>query len=112
MFIRRCNKVVMPTTPGWRRHTPISSKTTRCGTSFRTWRETLACRATTTSAKALPQKPCTMERPECENASEFKLSPDYYKGDSSMRESGFDVSFRFGPFGAGTHHYAAVCLNS
>jgi alpha,alpha-trehalase len=29
-----------------------------------------------------------------------------------MRESGFDVSFRFGPFGAATHHYAAVCLNS
>jgi len=29
-----------------------------------------------------------------------------------MRESGFDVSFRFGPFGAATHHYAPVCLNS
>ena len=29
-----------------------------------------------------------------------------------MRESGFDVSFRFGPFGAETHHYAPVCLNS
>jgi alpha,alpha-trehalase len=29
-----------------------------------------------------------------------------------MRESGFDVSFRFGPFGSGTHHYAPVCLNS
>ena len=29
-----------------------------------------------------------------------------------MRESGFDVSFRFGPFGANTHHYAPVCLNS
>jgi alpha,alpha-trehalase len=29
-----------------------------------------------------------------------------------MRESGFDVSFRFGPFGAGTHHYTPVCLNS
>ena len=33
-------------------------------------------------------------------------------GDRSMRESGFDVSFRFGPHGAATHHYAAVCLNS
>ena len=42
----------------------------------------------------------------------FKLSADYYKGDRSMRESGFDVSFRFGPFGAATHHYAPVCLNS
>jgi len=29
-----------------------------------------------------------------------------------MRESGFDVSFRFGPFGAATHHFAPVCLNS
>ena len=42
----------------------------------------------------------------------FMLSPDYYKGDRSMRESGFDVSFRFGPFGAATHHYAPICLNS
>jgi alpha,alpha-trehalase len=37
---------------------------------------------------------------------------DYYKADRSMRESGFDVTFRFGPFGAETHHYAPVCLNS
>ena len=29
-----------------------------------------------------------------------------------MRESGFDVSSRFGPFGAATHHFAPVCLNS
>ena len=56
--------------------------------------------------------PTTMARPECEKAREFKLSTDYYKGDRSMRESGFDVSFRFGPFGSGTHHYAPVCLNS
>jgi len=54
----------------------------------------------------------TVDTPVCEKAREFKLSPDYYKGDRSMRESGFDVSFRFGPFGAATHHYAAVCLNS
>src|SRR3981081_208051 len=43
---------------------------------------------------------------------EAKHSTHYYKGDRSMRESGFDVSFRFGPFGAATHHYAPVCLNS
>jgi alpha,alpha-trehalase len=48
----------------------------------------------------------------CEKRREFKLSSDYYKGDRSMRESGFDVSFRFRPFGAATHHYAPVCLNS
>jgi alpha,alpha-trehalase len=56
--------------------------------------------------------PTTMAPPGCEKRQEFKLSSDYYKGDRSMRESGFDVSFRFGPFGAATHHYAPVCLNS
>ena len=48
----------------------------------------------------------------CEPKQGVKLKPDYYKGDRSMRESGFDISFRFGPFGAFTHHYAPVCLNS
>jgi len=56
--------------------------------------------------------PLAMAREECQKRQEFKLSSDYYKGDRSMRESGFDVSFRFGPFGAATHHYAPVCLNS
>jgi len=54
----------------------------------------------------------TMEKTTCETARQFKLSSDYYKGDRSMRESGFDVSFRFGAFGSATHHYAPVCLNS
>jgi alpha,alpha-trehalase len=40
------------------------------------------------------------------------LARDFYKGDRAMRESGFDISFRFGPFSADTHHYAPVCLNS
>ncbi len=53
-----------------------------------------------------------MARPDCEKPHQFKLSADYYKGDRSMRESGFDVSFRFGAFGSATHHYAPVCLNS
>jgi alpha,alpha-trehalase len=53
-----------------------------------------------------------MARAGCDERHQFKLSSDYYKGDRSMRESGFDVSFRFGPFGAATHHYAPVCLNS
>jgi alpha,alpha-trehalase len=56
--------------------------------------------------------PHTMERPNCEELKELTLSADFYKGDRAMRESGFDISFRFGPFGADTHHYAAVCLNS
>ena len=54
----------------------------------------------------------TIEKPGCEEAEEITLSRDFYRADRSMRESGFDVSFRFGPHGAGTHHYAAVCLNS
>lgn len=40
------------------------------------------------------------------------LSKDFYKGDRAMRESGYDPSFRFGPFSGATHHYAPVCLNS
>jgi alpha,alpha-trehalase len=41
-----------------------------------------------------------------------ELTADFYKGDRSMRESGFDVSFRFGPYGADTHRFAPVGLNS
>ncbi|HET7204986.1 MAG TPA: trehalase family glycosidase, partial [Terriglobales bacterium] len=48
----------------------------------------------------------------CDPVHRLSLSRDYYKGDRSMRESGFDVSFRFGPFSAHTHDYAPVCLNS
>ena len=54
----------------------------------------------------------TMARADCDKPIQFKLSADYYKGDRSMRESGFDVSSRFGPFGSATHHFAPVCLNS
>ena len=54
----------------------------------------------------------TMARADCEARHEFKLSSGYYKGDRSMRESGFDVTFRFGPFGSATQYYAPVCLNS
>jgi alpha,alpha-trehalase len=39
------------------------------------------------------------------------LTPLFYVGDRSMRESGFDPSDRFGPFGADVIHYAPVCLN-
>jgi alpha,alpha-trehalase len=45
-------------------------------------------------------------------AAGYRLSRDFYLGDRAMRESGFDPSFRFGPFSGGTHHYAPVCLNS
>jgi len=54
----------------------------------------------------------TTAKPDCTVASDVALSADFYKGDRSMRESGYDISFRFGPYGAGTHHFAPVCLNS
>jgi alpha,alpha-trehalase len=59
------------------------------------------CETTTTTAPS-----------GCASAGSADLSADYYKGDRAMRESGYDISFRFGPFGAATHHYAPVCLNS
>jgi alpha,alpha-trehalase len=49
---------------------------------------------------------------ECDQVTRLAFTADYYKGDRSMRESGFDISFRFGPYGAHTHHFAPVCLNS
>lgn len=48
----------------------------------------------------------------CDPIRTVQLAADYFKGDRAMRESGFDPSFRFGPYGAATHHYAPVCLNS
>ena len=50
--------------------------------------------------------------PKCEPFKTVSLTRDYYKGDRAMRESGFDISFRFGPFSGQTHHYAPICLNS
>jgi len=54
----------------------------------------------------------TMAHPGCDDVATVGLTADYYKGDRSMRESGFDISFRFEPYGAATHHFAPVCLNS
>jgi alpha,alpha-trehalase len=52
------------------------------------------------------------EHPDCMTAEDIALSANFYKGDRSMRESGYDISFRFGPYGADTQNYAPVCLNS
>jgi alpha,alpha-trehalase len=41
-----------------------------------------------------------------------KLTELFYVGDRSMRESGFDPSDRFGPFGVDVIHQAPVCLNT
>ncbi|HUX45377.1 MAG TPA: trehalase family glycosidase [Terracidiphilus sp.] len=42
----------------------------------------------------------------------YRLTRDFYVGDRAMRESGFDPSFRWGPFDGAAHHYAPVGLNS
>jgi len=67
-----------------------------------------------TSGAPYSVRVCSASQSEasCETPRLIKLKADYYKGDRSMRESGFDISFRFGPYGAATHHYAPVCLNS
>jgi alpha,alpha-trehalase len=41
-----------------------------------------------------------------------QLTDLFYKGDRSMRESGFDPSNRFGQFNVDIIHYDPVCLNS
>jgi alpha,alpha-trehalase len=41
-----------------------------------------------------------------------RLTPLFYVGDRSMRESGFDPSNRFGPFNIDIIHFTPVCLNS
>jgi alpha,alpha-trehalase len=46
------------------------------------------------------------------DAKAHRLTPLFYKGDRSMRESGFDPSGRFGPFSVDIIHYNPVCLNS
>lgn len=39
------------------------------------------------------------------------LTDLFYKGDRSMRESGLDITNRFGAFSVDVIHYAPVCLN-
>jgi len=48
----------------------------------------------------------------CERSPTYQFAADYFEGDRAMRESGFDISFRFGDFSGSTHHFAPVCLNS
>lgn len=63
----------------------------------------------------LAETSCDMRASKvCANAhvEGHRLSSGFYRGDRAMRESGFDPSFRFGPFSGSTDHYAPVCLNS
>jgi alpha,alpha-trehalase len=46
------------------------------------------------------------------DAKNDRLTSQFYAGDRSMRESGFDPSDRFGPFSVDILNYNPVCLNS
>jgi alpha,alpha-trehalase len=50
----------------------------------------------------------------CRNAhiGDHWLTPDFYQGDRAMRESGFDTTFRFGPFSGSTQNFAPAGLNA
>ncbi|MFK8183978.1 MAG: trehalase family glycosidase [Phormidesmis sp.] len=45
------------------------------------------------------------------DAEKDELTDLFFKGDRSMRESGFDPTNRFGPFSVDIVHYLPVCLN-
>ncbi len=42
----------------------------------------------------------------------YWLTRAFYESDRAMRESGFDTTFRFGPFSGSTQQFAPVCLNA
>jgi alpha,alpha-trehalase len=64
-------------------------------------------------ASATPDARCA-DRANCLQTSldGVELTPQFYRGDRAMRESGFDTSSRFGPFSGSTEDYAPICLNS
>lgn len=48
----------------------------------------------------------------CDEIESVKLTKKFYQGDRALRESGLDITSRFGAFGAATTDYAPVDLNS
>ena len=46
------------------------------------------------------------------SAEGYALTENFFAGDRAMRESGFDTTFRFGPFSGSTTNFAPVCLNA
>jgi alpha,alpha-trehalase len=70
---------------------------------------------TPADAKTLAETSCNITTSRvCSQAvaEGHRLSAAFYRGDRAMRESGFDTSFRFGPFSGSADHFAPVCLNS
>ena len=74
------------------------------------------------AAKPTPAQAAALARTSCDVAASHvcaqavveghRLSAAFYRGDRAMRESGFDTTFRFGPFSGSTINFAPVCLNS
>ncbi len=74
------------------------------------------------SAKPTPAQAAILAKTSCDLAVSHvcaqavveghRLSAAFYRGDRAMRESGFDSTFRFGPFSGSTANFAPVCLNS
>lgn len=69
-------------------------------------------RAATGPAFVLQLCDASQQDSHCQRVKMLSLSRDFYKGDRTVREAAYDISFRFGPFGSKTHHYVPVCLNS
>jgi alpha,alpha-trehalase len=46
------------------------------------------------------------------HADGYTLTASFYQGDRAMRESGFDTTFRFGPFSGSTQDFAPIDLNA
>lgn len=46
------------------------------------------------------------------DAKKDELKPAFYRADRSVRESGFDLSNKFGPFGADINSFAPISLNA
>jgi alpha,alpha-trehalase len=46
------------------------------------------------------------------HADGYALTASFYQGDRAMRESGFDTTFRFGPFSGSTQDFAPIDLNA
>jgi len=42
----------------------------------------------------------------------YSLTEDFFSGDRAMRESGFDSTFCFGPFGGSAQNFAPISLNA
>jgi alpha,alpha-trehalase len=63
------------------------------------------------TTKAESEWDCATRCPTA-TADGYALTEDFFSGDRAMRESGFDATFRFGPFGGGTQNFAPIDLNA